>query len=431
MRVLSLVADPAGGYTTDGRGRPDGPDGREAGDGCLDRLTATVEAVLDRPIETLDEAGLRAELEVLETVRRRLHARVCADTAALTRRRARQATDAAGGDSRAGRRAARQATDELARQFRWTGPEATDTRKLGEQLARSPQTAAAMDTGRLSAAHARQLHRTLRHLTGEAYTEAEARLLAAAKDEDPVTFGRTCRRLLAEYDQQAAVEDEQRRHGRRSACMRQTEDGMTALSGQWAGLDAETVTTAIDAFRRPDGPGEHRRPEQATADAIVAALRAALDAGVAPTNHGVRPHVVLTLDAEDLRRRGGIARGAWTGELPLEAIRGALDDAGFSWMVVDEGLPTAAGPETSSVPVGLWRALVERDRGCIAEGCTIPAGWCDVMHLAGDRAEGGRISLDEAGLGCRDHHRKLDLGNWQVTWRHGRPRLHPPRAGPP
>lgn len=278
--------------------------------------------------------------------------------------------------------------------------------------------------------HARHLERTLRHLVGQQRRDAEARLLAVAQQQDAVAFGRSCRRLLAELDQAAAVADEQRRHARRSAKLHRTEDAMTALYGQWTGIDAETVVTAIHAFRRPDGPGEHRRPEQATADAVVAVCKAALDAGTAPTEHGVRPHVVFTIDTDDLARHAGVARGAWTGEVPLEAVRSLLDDAGYSWMVVDDGLPTAAGPETSHVPVGLWRALVERDRGCIAVSCTVPPGWCDVMHLGGDRAQGGRLSLHESGLGCRDHHRKYDLGDWQVTWTHGRPTLHPPRAGP-
>jgi hypothetical protein len=177
--------------------------------------------------------------------------------------------------------------------------------------------------------------------------------------------------------------------------------------------------------------GEHRSPAQATADAVVAACRAALDAGAAPTNHGVRPHMTVTVPLADLAAGTGTARTGWAGEVPTAALQGLLDDAGYGWMIVDDdGLPLAVGPETPAVPVGLWRALVERDRGCIAVGCDVPAGWCQVMHLAGDRAAGGRLSPETAGLGCTGHHRRFDHAGWQVTWTAGRPALHPPRDGP-
>jgi hypothetical protein len=143
--------------------------------------------------------------------------------------------------------------------------------------------------------------------------EVEAELLEAAGHQHAVEFGRTCRRLLAERDQAAAMKAEDRRKARRSTRLWQTEDGFQALSGQWSGADGEIVATGVQAFRRPDAPDERRTPEQATADAVVAMAAAALRAAEAPTVHGVRPHVTVTIDYEDTLRRAGVAETRWSG----------------------------------------------------------------------------------------------------------------------
>ncbi len=257
--------------------------------------------------------------------------------------------------------------------------------------------------------------------------EAEQRLLAAANDEDAVTFGRTCRRLLAEVDPPAAEQDESRRHARQRASVTPTDDGMLAISGLLAGLDAETFATAVHAYRRPDEPGEHRRPEQRTAEAMVEMARAALRAGDAPEQHGVRPHVTVMVDWATVLADGGVAETTWLGPVPYAEVRRLLADCGVGRLLVDpDGVPVEAGEEVRTVPAGLWRTLQARDGGCIAEGCTAPAGWCDVMHVGTPFRFGGRLTPATAALGCRRHHRQYDRYGWRIEWSDRRPVLRPP-----
>jgi hypothetical protein len=90
-----------------------------------------------------------------------------------------------------------------------------------------------------------------------------------------------------------------------------------------------------------------------------------------------------------------------------------------------------ASEAVRSVPAGVHRAILARDGArCIADGCDVPAGWCDVMHLKVPYRLGGRLTIDTAGFGCRYHHDKLDRRGWKVTWLDGRPVLHHP-ARPP
>jgi hypothetical protein len=414
-----------------------GPAAADPAATVLAALDTAVTAVLDQHPDELDEAELRRELAALETTRRRLHARVCTVTSTLTSRQARRARDAHPNDPRQAERAARETQQALAGELGWTPSEAKDHRAVGEQLRRSPATAEAMHAGAMTPGHARHLERTLRSLSGEERRTAERRLLAAAQQEDVVTFGRTCQALLAELDGAAAARAEERRHQRRRANLGWTPDGMLKLYGEWGGIDAEALETVVSAFRRPDATDEHRSPEQRTADAVADWARAALAGDRAPTQHGTRPHVVMTIAAEDLRDPDGdgtVTFGSGRQTL-LRSVRRYLDDAKWSWIVVDEeGAPLEAGPETTHVPVALWRALVQRDGGCIADGCDARPEWCDAMHLGEWRKDGGRLTLDSAGLGCRFHHRKYDLADWRVTWEARRPILHhpdrPPRAGP-
>ena len=331
--------------------------------------------------------------------------------------------------------ALRQVRDRTADELRLTPSETKRAGETGRRLADSPAATAALTAGTLPAEHARVLADTLRWLRGEVRAAAEAELLAAAATEDARQFGRTCRRLLARIDADAACEAEDRRHARRSCRITQTPDGMTAVSAQGSGLDGEVLHTAIHAFTRPDASDEHRTTEQRSFDALVAVCRTALDVGIAPANRNVRPHLLVTVDEPTLAGRAsgtGVAEAAWTGPLPWPQARQLLADAGVSRVLLDPvGLPTRAGEAVRTVPAGLWKALQVRHATCAGDGCSVPAAWCQVMHLDVPYRHDGRLDLESAAPGCGFHHRMYDRHGWRCTWIDGRPVIHhadrPPR----
>jgi hypothetical protein len=398
----------------------------------LQRLDAVVDEVVGAALDELDEPSIRTELGAIERASRRLAARQCRLAAALAARQRARAQQANPHDHRAGDRATRQVQRELADELQWSQAEANRATAVGEQAGRSTQLGEALDEGKLSPRHATILAETLRPLFGEDRERAESVLVAAAAKEDAKTFGRTCRRLLAELDHAAAMQAEARRHSRRRGSLYQTEDGMVGLSAQFSGLDGETVWTAVHAFRRPDVKDECRTPKQATADAIVAMAEAALRAGEARADHGIRPHVIVTVPQTAVATGSGVAETMWSGPLPTGAVERAFDDCGVSRLVQDaRGVPVEASEEVRTVPIGVYRGLLERDRHCIRVGCDQPAVWCQVMHLGTPYRFQGRLSLRTAGLGCVVHHRGYDAGRLELSWRQGRPILHRHGERPP
>jgi hypothetical protein len=144
---------------------------------------------------------------------------------------------------------------------------------------------------------------------------------------------------------------------------------------------------------------------------------------------GERPHVTLTVDARSFAGAGlrddGEAHPAAIGATEpgdAAAIRTGLDhvgpvgpdtarritcDASLMRIVLSgRSEPLDVGRRTPVVPPGMRRALIVRDRGCRFPGCDRPHTWCDAHHIH-HWADGGRTSLDNLVLLCRQHHRAV------------------------
>jgi hypothetical protein len=378
---------------------------------------------------------LRAELDALSLAKRRIDTRICRGVGALHRVEQAAAETQAPNDPRAGAMVARDLGRELGDRLGMSPTQVKTARQVGNRIAASPVLADALDSGAITQTHARILERTLKTLTGTERETLQTELVAAASTGMSVQdFGRLATRRLARLDRHAAEEAELRRNSRRRAGLVQTDDGLTALHGQWSGLQAEIAQTAVHAFRRHDVAGEHRTAEMRTADAVIAAFQAALDAGTAAANRGVRPHIIVTVDLDTVTgsspsagpAASGIAEGTWTGPIVWGAVKRVLADSAVSFITVGNDLPILANEEVRTVPVGLYRLVADRDKQCIHVGCDMPPAWCEFMHLENPYAKGGRLSLRNAALGCTHHHRQYDNGELELRWDQDRPSLHPP-----
>lgn len=415
--VRGLTAEQPGGYDRDGD-QPDAPvsdapDAPHTVDADLarlvDRLAGAVDQVARMDLDPYGTgeverlvAGLQRQLDRLTTCRDR--------TVGVLRRRA-VAVAGPGRESRAVQQVQRQIATEL----KLTASEAKRASDAGRTLVDRPELAAAADTGQLRPEQTVAIGRAMANLPAEHADTVRDELLVAAEVEDAVALGRRARRRLAELDQQAACDAEARRHARRRASVYQTPDGMTGLHAEVSGLDAETVWTAIDAFRTPDGPREPARsPEQRTADALVAALRASLDLGAAATDRKVRPHLIVTVTDTDLTERSGNVELPWSGPHPTGSVARVAGDATLHVIGTDSaGLPISLSRATDQPTAGLYLALAHRDGGCRHPGCDAPASWCDIAHATA-RRHGGPVTIDNTLLLCRRHHRRLDLGSWTI-----------------
>ena len=379
-------------------------------------LEAGIAAVDELDLDALDDARVKTLLETVHTGQQRLAAHRTVLASTLADRRSAAARAEHPHDTRAGARARRQTQNELADDLRLTPSEAKRELATGRRLRTLPQARERYGRGDISAAHVRVLDEVLSHFVGDERRTLEAELLTAAGDMDAVAFGRHARARLAELDHRAAMDDLDRQYARRRAAVTQTPTGTTRLTAEGPGLDAEYLHTAIQAFRRPDTPDEHRSSDAATWDALVDMAKAALDGASAPTVHGHRPHVTVRFNDQTLREKTGVGHAGHTGPLPYGELVRVLDDCRLAGLLCDRAwLPLEVTSQTRNVPTGLWRALVDRDGGCIWPGCDAPPGWCDVAHLFREYVRRGRLTLPGAGLLCRRHHRRYDHGPFHAV----------------
>ncbi|MFU8841959.1 MAG: DUF222 domain-containing protein, partial [Nitriliruptoraceae bacterium] len=362
-----------------------------------------LDALADRELEGLLD-DLRVPIARLEATRAR-------GLAALERRAARRAP--AGGATAAELEQRRR----NARRQRMAPSQAKRAAEAGRAAADHAATGAAFRAGTLGAEHARLIGSLLRRVPLDRRAGLEQDLVALAADLDPVAFGRRARELVATLEPEAARRDEQLKHERRSVRASDTPDGGFAFSGLLYGTAAETARTAFRAFRRADTPDEHRTTEQRDADAFEQLCEAALRLGEAPTDHGVRPHVIVIVEETDLAAPNGRVRLAHSGQpATTTAVGHLLDDCVVSRLVRDAaGTPIEASEGVRTVPNGLWRALLVRDGGCTWAGCDAPVSWCDVAHGNQAFRHQGRLSPDNAALLCRRHHRRFDSGLYRMV----------------
>jgi hypothetical protein len=209
-------------------------------------------------------------------------------------------------------------------------------------------------------------------------------------------------------------------------------DGNGMVTGRFV-LDAiggEKVLAAIESILQASRPaGDLRTRAQRSADALVQLADIALASRSLPMLRGHKPHVVVTIDLDDLMDTSSAGAGAgrtgFGGVVSAARARWLACDGNVTRIVIGpEGQPLDLGRTHRVVPPHLRRAVEVRDRSCVFAGCDAPSHWCDVHHLV-HWIDDGPTSLDNSALLCERHHTKVHHGfrverqpdgRWR-TWR--------------
>jgi len=183
-------------------------------------------------------------------------------------------------------------------------------------------------------------------------------------------------------------------------------------------LDAvgfEKAAAAIESIVQASRPqGDERTRAQQNADALVQLCDNQLASGNLPTLRTQKPHVVVTIDDEDLTDTTttgpGAARTGFGARISAARARWLACDGIISRIVMGpDGQPLDVGRTHRVVPAHIRRAVEQRDGHCVFTGCDAPTHWCDVHHLV-HWIDGGETSLDNSGLVCERHHTKVHHG---------------------
>lgn len=200
------------------------------------------------------------------------------------------------------------------------------------------------------------------------------------------------------------------------------DNGMVAGKFALPRTDGETFLAAIEALMPPPAESDGRTTSQRRADALSNLGQSFLEGSESSTVGGERPHITVHADIDALKGHGGGLHETADGVvLDTESVRQLACDASVSRVVFGPDSEVLdVGRKTRVIPAGLRRAVVARDRHCVAPGCGRKAGWCDVHHIV-SWADGGETVIDNLILLCRYHHTQVHLKMLSLKEAEGRP----------
>jgi hypothetical protein len=397
---------------------------------CLDQAAELVQGVRDVQPLFMSPAEKTAAVERL--------ARLEAMTAELKLRVVAAAGDAA---DEAG---ARDTGGWLATHTRADSSHSRAHARLAEALDRRwHRVTAAMADGVVSAAQARAVVDALQALPDDLdpalVGKAETQLVAWCADFRPDELRRLGRQILhsvapdiADAELARRLQDEeQRAQERTSLRSRIIGDGLARTTITHPILDRDRLLTYLHAYTSPrkhDGAmlgEEDRIPHHRRMGHAFGALLEHLDPAKLPDHGGDTTTLMVTIGLESLRSELGTGTVIGGEPISAAAIRRLACEANIIPVVLGgKGQILDVGRARRLHPPHIRKALRLRDQHCRAEGCSIPAAWCEAHHPK-PWSHGGNTSLANSALLCTWHHHRAHDPTYQAdTLPNGDLRFH-------
>ncbi|WP_244929316.1 HNH endonuclease signature motif containing protein [Nocardioides sp. W7] len=304
--------------------------------------------------------------------------------------------------------------------------------RLALALADRPVLATAVREGEVNLDQARAIAVSLAELPADVdaaiLDQAEAALVAYAARFDPIELRRLGRRILDVVAPEIAEAVEARHladleasaQQRMRLGLRSLGDGTTRITGLIPDATAARLATYLHAFtnpRRDDAdpePAEARRtPHGRKAARAFCQLLETLDPTRLPIHGGDATTLVVTMSLESLRAELGTA--TLGNPAPGDSVDRITADEARRLACTAHLVPAVLGGKGEVLDLGRSqrlftrvqrRALALTDRECRAEGCRVPAPWCEAHHAGAPWAAGGRTDLADGMLLCSHHHHR-------------------------
>ncbi|GAB3851965.1 hypothetical protein GCM10028801_02320 [Nocardioides maradonensis] len=373
---------------------------------CARDLEKALNSVAEMPADYL---RTRDKEQALLTL-----ARVKSETAELELRLLAAASDVAE------EHAARDAGTWYAHATRITAQAARVDLHLARDLLAHPLTAAAMREGAVNTAQARVIIRSIDKLSTEVddltRVRAEKHLIKLAQTYDPKDLTVLGTKILevvapdqAEAELGKALErEEQAARDKCSVKLQRRGDGTTKITALVPDSIAERLTTYLDAEDSPRVTKSRSRGE------AFCRLLEILDPQRLPDHGGDATTVIVTIPFEALKNELGSAMLGTATISASEARRLAC---------TAKIIPVVLGGNSEILDLGrarrfhtppMRKAMRQRDRRCRAEGCSIPAAWCEAHHLK-PWSEGGHTNFADGVLLCSHHHHRAHDTRYEMT----------------
>ena len=294
------------------------------------------------------------------------------------------------------------------------------------------QVGAALAAGEVNAAQARVITEALDALPkalDEALREkAETHLVAQAGRWGPMELARLGARVLEavapdqadEAEYQKLLAQERRNRAATKLSFHNRSDGSTDVKARIPDHVANRLKTYLDGYTSPRSiklgdvvglPLSRRR-----GDAFCALLEN-LPASGLPQQGGTATTFSVIVDWETLRRDVGEAGMATTSSGDTvtadEARRMACQAGIMPFVMSGRSVIHDQGRAKRLFTDALRAALNLLYPECTADGCDIPAAWCEAHHKT-PWSKGGRTRLEDGTLLCPFHHHRAHDPGWQA-----------------
>jgi hypothetical protein len=193
-------------------------------------------------------------------------------------------------------------------------------------------------------------------------------------------------------------------------------DGTSDLRIRAADATVDRLLAYLHAFTSPRregqgaeeaaGPVEDRRPYDQRLGAAFAAFLEAIDPKRLPIHGGDATTIIVTVGLDQLRTDLGVA---CLGDEPItaaEARRMACTASILPAVLDGTSNVLDLGRAQRLFSRAQRKALALRYPVCAADGCDIPAPWCEAHHAGNPWSKGGRTDLADGVLLCSFHHHR-------------------------
>ena len=290
----------------------------------------------------------------------------------------------------------------------------------------------ALAAGDLNVAQARVIAHALEELPAdkvstEVLAEAEARLVAEAAHFGPRELRVLGRRILdfvapeigEQHEAEQLAEEERRAWRRTSLISTRWGDGTTRITLNLPDAVAVRLQTYLEAFTSPrhHGVGEaDRQPIDHQRGRAFCSLLEAIDPRRLPVHGGDATTLIVTVPLKALREELGTGELGPADKLSAGEVRRLACTARI--------LPVVLGGKSEVLDLGrssrLFRpaqrkVMILRDRECRAEGCSVPAAWCEAHHWGRPWSRGGRTDLADGILLCSWHHHRVHDSHYDAS----------------
>lgn len=306
------------------------------------------------------------------------------------------------------------------------------SQRVAESLLRWPRIEDALRRGAINLDQARVMLTALDALPRDLVPQplllkAEALLVDEAPPLTPRQLRALGERLLAILAPDVLEEEERRRIEAEMAAARtrtrlgtrSNGDGTSTLTAVLPDASVQRLLAVLDAIASPrrehtarglgvtDPATGRRLPGDQVRGHAFSALLERLDPDQLPRHGGTATTVMVTISLTDLRSSLGVGQLATGGTVSAGEARRLACSGGI--------IPVVLGGRSEILDLGRSqrlfspaqrRAMALRDRECRAEGCSVPAAWCEAHHHRQPWSRGGRTDLADGRLLCSWHHHR-------------------------